>query len=652
MVIFARLVDSLKRDERMHFLLRLQLFFMRVDDRMQRSYNYLIESISDKAKTYGNTTQQISTELFRLAVRDQHARDGSLFSRATLPSLETQVTRRETLNETSGEPTEAASAWDWLGFPEPLPGTRCYNCISNSWMVYVVVRTLFRDQLVRLADLTLGPLLNMRGNCLLMGRIVFHQAISEMSIMLFPLYHLSWRLKQALADKHFKLTMFNFLMHSDADIERFHQIFDDEQELKLARIGQSSTGTRRRHGSESPKPLVGCALEINKRYIRHAMCYQVHDGERVYIRLRPNRTPEARSQLFEQIARSFIIITVVFIIIIAIGASYIALVLLSDRLYVATYPGCFEELDDLVAKNELPFLSITLEGHHLFSFIIDCIENAIVWVDCVTAMLYGPTFCYLLNYDLLLYWSSLQARLESLLIRVRRKNLSTSHFAAKWWSIELSSKTRRRYLGQTSRPDKDQLELESEINELQFEVFDFFREVGRVDVLVSDVLTHSIIIWLSCCLMIGINFHVNSHGVSSIPFVVKCLLSIGFTVVITASHFLLTLRRRCLRTYKSLCSLMANYQGNEKKELLKLMDFFNQQNRITYTLAHHFPYQPTTFITILGYTVSCFLIAINFVTRNKRNKNEVVWPENTTFRPDWAGSNTVVGRLLQELAIN
>lgn len=653
MLLFTKLIDKLRRPIATHYLLRLHFFFLRIDNRMKSSYANLIEKMTYEAQIPTESAEHppvIGSPKDGQEEQDENKAGNCMVSLAISSSSKTGADHQK-LHQSGNELTEAAAISNWHNFPKPLPGTGGYTKFSNCLMVYAVLRIIFRDQLIELLDLSLGKLLNLRGNCMLLGRIVFHPAISELSAMIFPLNNLIWRANNALSNRQLKLTMVDFLFYSDEKMQFFYRLLEEEQKLDYSgikwrtsiRLSTSVNGCRGARSPPSGKATTQANVQVGsprsialeEQFMRYAMCYQVKYGKRTCFRLRPNRTPRAHSQLLDQAAKSFIIITVLLILFVMIITAIFTLLLLSDRRYVCVYPGCSRELDELVARNELPSMSITFTGHHLVSSIVDGLEGIVIWGDCIFAMLYGPTFCYLLNYDLLLYWSSLQTKLESLLDRVHDKNLLRAD-----WSEELIDESsdelstyvvkfhmmERQYhdpylkiesYNKRSEQEDSDPRLKVELFEFQFEMYDFFQEVGRVDVLISDVLTLSIYIWLSSCVMVGSNFVTADKG-ASIPALVRFVLISGFTVFITASHFLLTLRRRCLVTYRTLNSLLAGHQGNEKRHLLKLMDFFTSINRTTYTLAHHIPYQPTTFITILGYTASCLLIALNLFSYRKQ----------------------------------
>jgi hypothetical protein len=551
-------------------------------------------------------------------------------------------------------PAQGDDAWEFRKFPRPLAGTRVYCCLSTCWMFYLVARGLFYERLSHSLAAISRPLFGLDGHCLLVGRIETHPAFGQKSRTIIAIYHLFWRLQQAMPRQGLKLTMFNFMMLSEASSERFRQRLrrGHWQERPSQKNGKQRRNSeahlnpradRNDHGDDDGERAAGPSgrLCLADRFARHSMCYQVHSGDRVHFKLRPNRTRAARSLLAEEVARSMVVQTLIFGPLLAVVLAHVLLIALSDRHYLTAYPGCDAELERRLASSELPFLSMTISGHHLVSCIFDLAANVIVWFDCGVSILHGTAFCRLFNYDLLLYWSSLRAKLADLLERTRQREplhwaraaerLPAARRPPGMWAGELGPAVERRRSSSHGRDaasrhanHHDQLELD--IRELQSELFDFFHEVGRVDVLVSDVLTYAILVWLAGCAVVSYNVVITDRR-SSVPMAILFLLAVGLVVIAAITHFILRLRRSCLDGHKALCSLIASHQSCEKQRILSVLDFFDKINRTTFTLAHCYPYKPTTFITILGYSVSCFLMSLTlFGNRQSADDAERYWP--------------------------
>jgi hypothetical protein len=495
-------------------------------------------------------------------------------------------------------------------------------------MAYAVARLLFLDRLAALLDPLARALLNSGANCLLVGHIALHPIISDMTSMVFPMFHLAWRLRQALAKSQLHLTMINFMLMPDGHIEDFHRhLKRGEWPLGCNESASGQKWTARHGESSGPDARATSAwrqttklqASLSGRLMRHTMCYPVHYSDRTVFKLRPNRDSEARSRLSVRIAASHIAATLVLVLLLLPIMAHTFLVTLSDRVYMRAYPGCFEQLEELRAKGELPLFAVTLRGHHLVALLADVSLNAVVWLDSGLALSYLATLCYLLNYDLMLYWSSLQMKLEEVLSRARQRSW---FYLGEEWPLgdgpgPNGMASRRRRSTYDLGGDGDG-QLETDICELNFGWHDFFSEVGRVDMAVSEIVTHALLIWLISCAVFSYEVAVSS-GLSSFLAVLQGLFFVGLTVIAAGDRLILGLHRNCLRTYQTMCSLMAvSEHGAENMRLLKLMEFFGKNDRTTFTLAHYYPYKPTTFITIAGYSLSCLLIALGLFGKSPK----------------------------------
>lgn len=600
--------QRLRQIDSVHFLLRLHCFFVRLHERFAANHEELVRSLMAQRCDSSDS------------VSHQRAEDGVRPERIPEPrpsdSMDMQSDNIDMHSDSSSDRIDVA--WDWKGYPGPLPGTTAYGRLSTTWMIYSVVRTLFLDQLAALVDTLSRPWLGIGGNCFLMGRVVSHSGFKDSYNVIFPLFHLIWRGIDVAFKRHFKLTMVNFMLHSDVDVERFLELleggkFRGEFLSNRRQATSRSSGLRplfTRAGSrfvvdQKGRRLLGPTsydweelmedrTSLNERVLRHAMCYPVYYGNQIHFRLRPNRTLSARARLKDRIALSFVITTSILLPLIAFMATVITLVVLTDKRYLATYPGCYPELEQLEARGQLGFFSIHFFRHHAISGLVDGLENVIVWLDCGTALFYVPVLCYLLNYDILLYWSGVHQKLEMLMAKVRWRNCQPGG-------------------GAKSKKLPDALsyfdeQLDTEIHELHYELADFFHEVERADQLISDVLTLALGIWFTGCLVVGFNFLALNR--TTMPAFMVLILAVSFAVMSTATHFLLALSRSCKRSYLKLCSMMAEDKVERKCQAMKLMDFFTEMNRTFYTLAHRFPYKSSTFLTIVSYSVSCFLMAV------------------------------------------
>lgn len=370
------------------------------------------------------------------------------------------------------------------------------------------------------------------------------------------------------------------------------------------------------------------------KLIEHAMCYRVRFKNQTLLRLKPNRTRLALGKLCKHAARCTIIATSIMIVLIFSGGLYVLATILSDLHYVNTYPGCRRDLDELHAAGNLKASDMTLGAHRLISGLADCLENSLIWLDSGFSITFVPLLAYLLNYDILLYRAHLELKLKHLLALTRLCNSVKLQLIYQTKSLTFSASLHtgnnnncqqqvNAIRNKSSKQARQQVsatwswkllnELHDELAlgycELQYEMYDFFKEVGRVDLLVSDILTASILIWFMAIAFVDYNFLVRNN--TRVPYFIQFIIFVGFAEVATSSFFLLALRRGCLRNYTLLCSIMAENQSREKRRFIKLLEYFTQQlHRTTYSLLQSHPYQPTTFISIIGWCFSCLSISI------------------------------------------
>lgn len=710
-----KLTNWLKQPNSVQFILGFQMYVAKVHREFSRSYERLVGSFENGQWPKGDYLHRLHSKVSPRNSGDsilqnrisQNSRTSSPVDASNLTTDVGQLQGGKPIGSRPGGSFPSGQAWDWQHFPRQLPGSDTATCITTCWMVYSVIRGIFQAPLSSLVSLASRPLLNMPGNCLLMGRVDSHRNMDKSLGILLCIYHIVWRSVRRILDRNFKITLINFLLHTEADLEQFYKLTKNKLRRPEYSAPTSSVFAHPEPGSPPPTTIpitarsigvrrfsaslaqsraalatinkhldIGTylsepnladrnekgAIGFNEQLIRHTVCYPVYYGNRIFLRIRPNRTLESHILLTGQVAKGFIVSAVLMMGLIVFAIFYLSLVLASDWRYVTKYPGCTKELDDFYARGQLSSYSVTLTGHHLLSAAVDMFENLIVWSDSTMAILFVPAMIYLLNYDVLLYWSSLQAKLELLLEKIRLREALQEDYNCR---SELISEPGPNIAGNTpeahrqsqtfapsniqprkaSQPVKGEHgtlgaqfktqfwspsiwrqmdgfddELEIEVHELQFELIDFFHEIKRVDLYVSDALTASIIIWLSGCTLVG--YVVMMIGNSRVPPIGHLLYIVGLLVICTVSYVPMKLRHCSLKTYRTLCSLMAHDRTRKKRCFAKMLDFFTQLNRTTYTLAHNYPYEPKTFLTIIGWTISCFILTITLFGQKKNNKSD------------------------------
>lgn len=571
----------LGKPKRVSFILLMNVYFVRIYDVARRRFEGIFKaSCEDQRKRWVHQSRAVGLE--KEAMSGENVGNG-------------------------GE-----QSWQWRGYPKLPRAIDLYDRLSNSYMLFVVLRNNFPGPFLKL--IKLFPL-TLPAHCYLVGRFVLFDSIHEISGSLFSAFHLCWRLSQWYLDRPYNLNLINFFLISDHDTRRFLEMI--KRKKKMAEDW--------RQPETSQKALV----------VRQIMCYQVvRESGRVF-RLRPNRSFESRQDLCKAIVSTTLMVSLSFGLA-ALGiTTYILLTILLDRRYVKVYPNCDPHLQVLEVAGELADWSITPWGHHLVSGLIDGAENIIVWVDSGLAISFTWAFVYILNYDLMLYWRHLHSRLETLLARIRTESgpwlVSTrlrgsnlAHYEDKssldfLRDISLDVKMKFRHSAQSADlmavwprlHNWQALELEEQVEEVQALLCDFFRQIGAVDLIISDILTAAITIWLTTFAIYGrfsAGYYTNRRQGCRLPLLIMALQLITFFGVSSATASLLGLNRCCMRSYQVICSIMALDRSRRRRRFLRILDFYTKNKRPFYTLFQQYPFKATTFISILGWSISCFLI--------------------------------------------
>jgi len=356
-------------------------------------------------------------------------------------------------------------------------------------------------------------------------------------------------------------------------------------------------------------------------------------------------------------------------------ASLITFLVLDDSHYTRNYRGC----DNLREKGfplEIGPISVTLTWHRIVTLAFDGLENLILWFDSGACLTFNFILLYMLNHDTLIYWRSLDQKIQNLLEQVRAdfesrqcksydqllllhqgdpfdpiwadiledNNLkdifesndspSESHEAATLSSINPDRSRRRltrtnmiideqEYLvGDSSFPTntrvvqrlynnsndkfKPVFAMEESIYYLQSEIRDFFSQVESCDHFISMVLTCVVFVWLLT--FAGLSYSAQSNKQLTLPIQIHIIQLYHLSGFVFCSAVALELHRKCLRTYTRICSLMAYDQSKHKKSFFKILEFFTKRKRTMYTIFRQYPYSPTTFLSIIGWTFSCYFI--------------------------------------------
>jgi len=154
--------------------------------------------------------------------------------------------------------------------------------------------------------------------------------------------------------------------------------------------------------------------------------------------------------------------------------------------------------------------------------------------------------------------------------------------------------------------------LEMHVADLHALMFDFFTEVERADETISDVLTTGAISWLSASTILSVYFILRKD--SEIPLLITVAQVFALFLFSALTMTLLALHRVCNKSYTLFCSLMAYDQTSRKTTYMKLIDFFTKdRRRISFTIFHKIVFTPKSYITMIGWSISCYFVAYTLV---------------------------------------
>jgi hypothetical protein len=338
---------------------------------------------------------------------------------------------------------------------------------------------------------------------------------------------------------------------------------------------------------EHTKPLDDFRMQM----MRDIMSYQVASAANITNKLRPNRGPEACRNLRYRLAYVSVVNSIILVPIVIVITLVIATSIFNHERYIQDYPGCDIELEQLHREHGLATWRWwhRLTSHESIAIAFDILENYVLWAETGLAYFSILPYASIINYDLKLYWAGLHRKIERLMRLASGQNgIGVKHQSSQTYSSP----------GITNY----QYKWDSAIFELQMEFVDFMAELRRHNSFMTDLISAALSIWF-------VFFAFITHNTigASVPIEFILLLSLVFIVLTGVWYTLLTLHRHCLRTYPLLCSLMALDQSRYKKQFVEILDYYGKQ-QTCYTIYRTYPMTTTTYLTIVGYSFSCFFL--------------------------------------------
>jgi hypothetical protein len=471
-------------------------------------------------------------------------------------------------DEVNSNRLRRAYDWQWRDLPTMPSVLIWYRNMSTLYYVYVLFKYL-APSLAKRVVVLLGR--SKPAHCYFVGQFIVYDRPLGTCGAVFACIHLVSRLfLTTMFSRPLALPTFYFLMLDDKDIQLYCNLLDGSQSCRAGRR------VRPLARNSNWGPTISPTSDAHLMMMHDIMSFpvvQAGTGVRVF-RLRPSRTLQASDNLRHYLVRLMLYGTMFF----AIGVIFITtmtiVAAINDQSYLIRYPDCDPYLEQL-KRNEVHAWD-RVAPHLVVALLFDIVENWIIWFNSGIALYSGITCAMLLNRDLIAYWTEIGRKIDTLLELSRQ-------------SSEMSG----------ARPYDDE-----SIYELQLEICDFVKSFKRSDMLVGDIITILITTWLATFSYFIYNL-VLAHTPTTIAFNLTLLVVfMSATILNIIATFV---HRNCLHSYEKICSLMALDRSHYKRNFTEILDFFVSR-RTCYTIYRTYAMTTTSYLTMLGYTVSCFFI--------------------------------------------
>jgi len=345
--------------------------------------------------------------------------------------------------------------------------------------------------------------------------------------------------------------------------------------------------------------------------------------------IKPNRTLENHEKLRIMMAKVNIYIVPFYSVISAVTFMR-SLLQVFDKEYIHAYPGCDDHLEMLDRQHKLPRFSLTLHRWRVITLLVDWTETFIVNTTMGFTVYFVVLFSIILNHDLNMYSNYLQKEAEKVLHGLQlisqangREDAATDSsspvpsdlhqrplcerrvvypreiFNSEGHKLVATLKSRLRLLSINK-------EFDDKVQRLQIEFEHFFREIRSADLILSDIITFGLLIWLTSLSVYTYLVSRTMVALSNPFFVVVVLLQLVNLIAVCLAG--LKIHRHCTKTYPILCSIIAFYSlRRENPPLTIILDLYNDR-KTCFKLFGCQPFLPTTLLSIFGWSVSCAFI--------------------------------------------
>lgn len=510
------------------------------------------------------------------------------------------------------------AGWDWHGVPKIHWSFVLWEYFTTIYLTYSFIKNAF----TRVIDeQILGPLglsLSYPLSCYLPGKFYFYALplIDRPTAMVIALVHLIWRKFQY--DHKQEMTTHYFLLFTRRDLNKYNFL---ASQCRMEHFLQSLRFSKCPMTQE--QQLVECFFHNNLSY-----AFPITDNIH-FNRLRPNRTRRDNENLRLMITYASLISTFLTLSIASVLTPIIFMQIISEKHYKKYYPKCGVEAFWFQFDSTGSIFSM-VNIYRLFLLSLDTLENLVLWWETGVSLFFGIELATVINFDLIVYWRKLHNKTIELNKYLKLDNLNLVSGLTADQTVQTTTSTTRQKgatsapsspINRTRRNETDQ--LNQVVRELQFQLHDFFKQIKQSDAYMSDVLTLCLLIWFSTFLLyiymslgdykyapvflIHLGLASASNYDPTASNIIALIVLVPMLVVTMVFWSLLALHRRCMLTYRYLCPILARYKSQQKASFLPILDYFSER-RTCFSLFRMAPFLPTTYLSIVGWSFSCFFV--------------------------------------------
>lgn len=493
-------------------------------------------------------------------------------------------------------------------FPRKIPIVLNYRALEGVIVFVIFVKDLFPWKIL-LEYLNLDR----PAHCYLVGRYIIDLQSSRLFSVTLCSIILGWRLWLERGNTKVQ-GIFIFMIQSKEVLGRQYELI-------------------KRNYSE------GKAVRLNKLdlILRRLMCYPVRRGRQIVYRLRINRTGPYQEKLCGNLSFIALLVVSYFLMLTPLVTSMVLMETNLDRNYLQAYPSCSPSIEAKYKGGSVGAWAVSFATHKVVATLADCCANFILWTNLAFFNIFIYPIVFFMHMDVMFYWRDVRANMEALLNLLRREHMTNRYSRRRYLPLEstrtmkekinrpvddetgLVSLRKRRSSSWTSgefAEASDSLNggrgpssLDEQVHEVQAQLLDFFEHVCETDPLMSDLLSVSIFIWT-----VGYLFSTYVHiAFQSFPNVWFFYAGI---VVLSGVYFacglpLMDLHTSTMRSYQTICSIMALDESPHKWRFTKVLDYYSKYHMNSYSWFRKYPVCHTTYVSAIGFVVSSNIIIQN-----------------------------------------